>query len=472
MNKRIKVVMAAILLTTSISASVQYVSADVVDEGTSNEEVIAKDIKVYNIKAQDFYNVLSGRLTQDSNEFLNKLNSEYKLMIKDPDGNVISSLDELFFANKEGELAVKVKVVKDSGDINDEAYKKIAQPEMILNMAMGKVSNKENENYVLTLAGIDRYTTAVNIAKEAVNEGAKVDKVVLVSGDNKAMVDGLTAAPLANSLRKNSEDMVPILLTKKDEVPKSVKDFLIEKDIKNVYIIGGENGVSKKVEDEIKYNGIKTERISGDNRYQTSDLVARKIVENVGKDVDVFVVGGYSEADSLSIAGFAASKNSPIVLMPKSGLSDEVKYFIQSKTNDKTIDVIGGENSVSQQAIEMLKQSINVEVNRISGIDRQTTNAEVLKYVNSEYENEESPNIVVARGDGKSLIDALAAGPYVGFFNNSRLVLTGKNGLNEMQKNVIKSTKYAFGETIGYGVSDEDSNYIYKLLDQTSTVSQ
>ena len=74
------------------------------------------------------------------------------------------------------------------------------------------------------LAGDDRYATAVKIAKEAnltslsKNTTTKVNNIVLVNGDS--LVDGLSAAPLANFLAGDGN--APILLTKSDELLRGI----------------------------------------------------------------------------------------------------------------------------------------------------------------------------------------------------------------------------------------------------------
>ena len=80
------------------------------------------------------------------------------------------------------------------------------------------------------LAGDDRYATAVKIAKEtnltslSKNTTTKVNNIVLVNGDS--LVDGLSAAPLANFLAGDGN--APILLTKSDELPRATKRYLRE----------------------------------------------------------------------------------------------------------------------------------------------------------------------------------------------------------------------------------------------------
>ncbi len=46
---------------------------------------------------------------------------------------------------------------------------------------------------------------------------------------------------------------------------------------KKVYLIGGENSISKEIEQQLKSLNISIERISGSDRYKTSLLLAQKL---------------------------------------------------------------------------------------------------------------------------------------------------------------------------------------------------
>lgn len=85
--------------------------------------------------------------------------------------------------------------------------------------------------------GRDRYETSTNIAQSFTNP----QSVIVATGENYP--DALTAAALAGKLK------APILLVKKDAVPKSVREYLTKhkNSIQDVYILGGENSVSKQI---------------------------------------------------------------------------------------------------------------------------------------------------------------------------------------------------------------------------------
>lgn len=87
------------------------------------------------------------------------------------------------------------------------------------------------------IQGSNRYETAARIADII----GSYNSVVVASGEN--FPDALSVTPFAKSIN------APIILTAKDKLPPSSKEAIAKAD--NIYIIGGENAISKRVEDEI-----------------------------------------------------------------------------------------------------------------------------------------------------------------------------------------------------------------------------
>lgn len=109
------------------------------------------------------------------------------------------------------------------------------------------VKNRNGANYPSQTRGKNRYETSVKIAECYYSPNKlnlKADKVVLTSGENYP--DGLSAAGIT------ATHSAPILLTPKNHLDNSVKRFLRKNKINTVFIVGGENSVSKNVEKEIK----------------------------------------------------------------------------------------------------------------------------------------------------------------------------------------------------------------------------
>lgn len=252
--------------------------------------------------------------------------------------------------------------------------------------------NKPNKpgNITSKIVGKNRYETAAKIADELVKNNVSYNSVILVNSD-KSMADGLSAASLSG--KKNA----PILLVKKDSIPAEAM-AKIEK-AKNVYIIGGEGAISKKVENQLKGKNIT--RISGKDRYETSAKIANMLG---GYKMAFIVNGAKGEADAMSVSSVAAKYGAPILLTNGKTSTHPVKAGV-------SYFVIGGRGVVSNQ----LADKYNAD--RIAGIDRYSTNRKVI----DEFYYD-SKKVYFAKGD--TLVDALTASLLA---KDNGMVLVSKN---------------------------------------------
>ena len=302
------------------------------------------------------------------------------------------------------------------------------------------------------LAGDNRYETAVTIAKDVANIKSVINnkEIVLVNGDS--LVDGLAAAPLAANYGVHT----PILLTESNKLPAATKEYLKELISQvpvgklnevNIKIVGGTSVVSKAVEKELKGYGFDVDRFGGANREETSLLVA----EEIGEGKDTFVVGAEGEADAMSIAAYAASQRQPIVVAKKGGISEEALETLE----DVKVTVIGGESVVSASEYKEIK-AVAKAVTRVSGSNRQATNAEIIaRYYTNNFAGA-AKNVVVAKDGQKNkseLIDALAA-TTLASKNNAPIVLA-TNKLSNAQINALELNASSANAVyqVGHGVA-------------------
>ena len=281
------------------------------------------------------------------------------------------------------------------------------------------------------LAGDNRYETAVKIAEEyaelnetASNKAANISDIVLVNGNS--LVDGLAAAPLASVLGKKAASgakKAPIVLTESDKLPKATKDYLVRilkttnaiSTAPTIHLVGGTSVLSRNLQNELKTLGFNVVRYNGENREETSLKVAETVLAKSDNKDDVFVVGANGEADAMSIAPIAAksSEQAPIIVSKNGGLSYDGLDFIDEITNAK-VTVIGGENSVSKEDFESLKEGIDADgaLRRIAGANRKATNALIINQFYTTTGIASTNSVVVAK-DGQNnkseLIDALTA---------------------------------------------------------------
>lgn len=277
----------------------------------------------------------------------------------------------------------------------------------------------KSANNGVEIIGENRYSTAVKVSEYG---WTTANNAFLVNGG--AIVDALTSTPLAKLKG------APVFLTEKDKVNPLVMQRLKKLGVKNVTIIGGEGSISKSVENELVSQKMSVNRISGKNRFETSNKIAENILAINGVNVkSLAVVNGYKGmSDAISFSPVAGEKTIPIVLSDQNG-----KLNLSSKVKSLNLDstyVIGGVASVPNTTVSSLKNPI-----RISGSNRNDTNAKIIEkfYTNNVLDNA----FVVKDGAGNEgmLIDGLAVGAYAATTKSPIVISHGS--LSAEQKKVL-----------------------------------
>ena len=213
---------------------------------------------------------------------------------------------------------------------------------------------------VIRVKGKDRYDVNAKSATTSHPVSNKKQNVVIASGENFA--DSISSTSLAK--KKNA----PVLLVKKNEVPKSIKEYLNSFRKKgllgDITIVGGENSVSKIVENELS-KLAKVTRIAGDDRYQTSVKVAKHVGVNSERTI---VASGEKFVDVLAASPVAQKYNAPIVLVKKMDVprnedyktneqkSNSVEsFFKQNKSKIMHTMVFGGKNTIDNFVVNGIK---------------------------------------------------------------------------------------------------------------------
>lgn len=300
------------------------------------------------------------------------------------------------------------------------------------------------------LGGTDRYDTATKVSQ---NGWTTSDYVVLASGQGYA--DALCAAPVAKKLN------APILLTPSGTLSGEIKSEIARLKATHVIIIGGNASVSTDIEKQLSGMSLDVQRFGGKDRYETSAIVASKLL---GTAKEIVVASGQGYADALSIAPIAAIKGMPILLTSKDAVSDSVKSYIDSnKANiDKTY-VIGGTGSISDNVASNLPISF-----RLNGSDRFATNISIITYFASDLKFD---NLYVVRGvgpTGKEFADALSASALAA--KNSAPVMLTYGDISEADGDFIKTNIESSSNIVAVGgiaaVPDSVINTIQKDADQ------
>lgn len=189
--------------------------------------------------------------------------------------------------------------------------------------------SKTVENQLLGLnvervEGNDRYETN---AKGLTN----TEKLIIVSGEQFA--DALVTSSISKKLCSD------VALTQKDNVPNGLKNYLKNnKNLKEIFIVGGKASVSPKVEKELKaYTKANINRISGYDRYETSERLA-----DIIKNSKYTIVNGEQFADNLLASPFSQRENRSIILTKRAKHSK----YVMNVFENKDYVVVGGKTQV------------------------------------------------------------------------------------------------------------------------------
>ncbi|AJD92177.1 hypothetical protein JMA_28600 [Jeotgalibacillus malaysiensis] len=211
---------------------------------------------------------------------------------------------------------------------------------------------------VYRVGGEDRYETSALMSYEGWDTSKHA---VLATGSSYP--DALSATPLAYQYD------APLLLTRTNALPASIKDELLRLKVEKVFLIGGQAAISGNVESTLSKMNIEVVRISGNDRYETSV----KIAETLDYNNDYVIASGQGFADALSIAPVAARLEAPILLTKK----DEVPSVVESYINETDFlqipYIIGGKEVITDTAAKAIGNH-----ERISGADRYETNSEIV----------------------------------------------------------------------------------------------
>lgn len=194
------------------------------------------------------------------------------------------------------------------------------------------------------LGGSDRYETSVNIAKELERQGADITRIVL-AGAWATPVDALSVSSIA------AAQGMPILATRKDQLPPSVKAYLdtIKDQVTDSYVIGSTGVVSNLVKAALPGTAS---RYDGPNRYDTNVQVLKKFAKEYKND-KVYVANGVSMVDAVAGVPLAAADRAAVVLVNQP-IDNATRDFVKSTMSTNDMVVLGSEGAISAAGINAL----------------------------------------------------------------------------------------------------------------------
>ena len=221
-----------------------------------------------------------------------------------------------------------------------------------------------SKSTVTRLGGPDRTSTAIAISTKAFPDS---DEVVLVSGDQRSIVDGLVAGPFA---RQRS---AAVLLTDATALPSTTKAEIVRRAPSKAWVIGGTGVIGQPVVDELQAMGITVERLGGASRFATAAAVAAKM----GAADTVVVASGVQAnlVDAVAAAGPAAATGEPILLSSPDTLPDATAQAITAAGATHVV-MVGGTGAIGQPVVDALTH-LGADVTRLGGSDRYATSAAI-----------------------------------------------------------------------------------------------
>lgn len=244
-------------------------------------------------------------------------------------------------------------LISDKNELSKDLAAEIKRlnPKEIILLGSDSVLPKTIENSINKLgyktrriAGANRMETAVNIAKEQIS---KVESKEIFVVEYNSLADAIAIGPVA------ARDSIPILIVKKDSLPKSVINFIKTNGINKATIIGG--NLSSNTVSELKSYVKDTELVMGSNRVNTSLEVAYKYYSNPDS---VIIANGWNSTDALVGGYFAGMLDSPIILTSNNDLNNDIIGYLSNSNINKAY-LLGGESVLTKRVYDLTKWALD-----------------------------------------------------------------------------------------------------------------
>ncbi len=185
---------------------------------------------------------------------------------------------------------------------------------------------------------------AVAISQARFPSGAPASVVLATTN---GFADALAAAPLLGQS--------PLLLTPTDVLALPVVNEIrrLLPDGGEVILLGGTEAISATVETQLQTEGYQTVRLAGPDRIGTAVEVAREHAARTGSGDLVAVARAFGEgsagwADSITVGGWLANTNTPLVLTPTDTVDPRVAALLAELGTQQTL-IVGGTAALSAE---------------------------------------------------------------------------------------------------------------------------
>lgn len=298
------------------------------------------------------------------------------------------------------------------------------------------------DDRVQIIEGQGVYDTPIRISRTLLE---KQKRVILASGESYP--DALTATSLV-------EGQYPVFFVKENSLPTMVGNEILRLEAEEVYILGGPDTISSRVEEEIMAlkPSISIKRLAGPTRYETAVEVAKENPRD-----KAILVDGLNFPDALTAQGLAYIKDQALVLTEPKALPQATKSFLESVTS---LDIGGGPNSVGQEVLEDLRlMGLNPD-KTFQGPNRFATAAALAEeFV---YMKGEPSTVILASGD--TYQNALASSILSQRYQAPTLLL-GSRGVDKSTYDFLTKYRESIDKIIFVGNSDNYSPELFSYLE-------
>ncbi len=318
----------------------------------------------------------------------------------------------------------------------------------------------EIRHFMERLGGSNRYKTMELIAQAAFAD--KECETVIICRGNK-FPDALAAAGLAGALNAQ------VLLTATDKLSSETASEIARLEAKSAIVVGDNAAISNSTYAAIEslVGTENTTRVCGANRYETALEICKSVVktnEADGKTTDtVIVTTGVRAADSLSVSSVAYALHAPIILVNKSKniSSDALEAIVDAGAT--RVLVLGDENSVSEASVDILEK-YELEVVRLSGVNRYATSIEVAKYAINTL-GFTCAHAAVTAGNGSKYADALVASALCGKAESPVLLVSSEDSEAPLVASLLQEHAGEVERIYVLGSSSSVSNELFTAIE-------
>ena len=270
------------------------------------------------------------------------------------------------------------------------------------------------------VSGLNRIETAVEVSQASFPQQDAADTVVLAVSTNYP--DALSGGPLARKVDG------PLLLTERDALNPATRAEIRRLGASRAILLGGTAALGPAVESELRSMGLATDRIAGQDRFDTARLVARRVPATtvyVTEGANVDARRGWP--DAVAVSGLAAFEQRPILLVTRDEAPAATRQALAELGATRVV-VVGGTVAVSDATAAALADYVpggnrEAAVTREAGASRYATSVKIAQ--RSVAAGASTRDLWFATG--LTFPDALTAGPAVARSGGVLLLVHGQD---------------------------------------------